>query len=100
VGEYRLTIAQSEVEASLPTYSGGTERKGTPIITVPHGWGFRWTFQGAAFKLALYDKDRRMIGEEIKNVGGGSGERFVGKPGEYFFMIKSTGNYKIELFQR
>jgi hypothetical protein len=101
LGDYRLKVTQSSQAASdLPSYSGGTERKGTPIISAPEGWGYRWSFEGTAFKLGLYDKNRRLVGQEVKCVGGGNGERSIGTPGQYFFMIQSVGNYKLELFKR
>jgi hypothetical protein len=102
VGEYSLKITQGGqgTTGELPTYRGGTERKGTPVLTLPEGWGFRWKFQGAAMKLGLYDEHRRLVGDEVKVVGSGSGDRYVGTPGKYFFMIQSSGNYEIELFRR
>ncbi len=101
VGDYSLKVTQGgQGSAELPTYRGGTERKGTPVLTLPEGWGFRWKFQGPALKLGLYDEGRRLVGDEVKVVGSGSGDRYVGTPGNYFFMIQSSGNYEIELFRR
>ena len=99
VGNYTIDVLESST-SELPVYSGGTERKGTPIFTVPEGWGYRWTFEGAAMKLTLFDKNRNQIGNPVSQIGGGSGQRVVGKAGKYFMMIQSSGNYRIELFQQ
>lgn len=99
VGHYQIQVEESVAGDSFPVYSGGTERKGTPIFSVPEGWGFRWDFKGAALKLTLFDSTRNQVGEPVSVVGGGTGERIIGTPGQYFLMIQSTGQYRVELFK-
>lgn len=101
VGDYTISVnSVDSLTGSLPVYSGGTERKGTPMITLPEGWGFRWKFEGAAFKLTLFDEQKLQVGSPVTVVGSGKGERVVDKAGKYFFMIQSSGNYRLELFQK
>lgn len=100
VGSYTIDVNTIDSAGSLPVYSGGTERKGTPVFTVPEGWGFRWKFEGAAMKLTLFDEKRLQVGAPIAVVGHNEGERIIGKAGKYFMMIQSSGNYRIELFKK
>lgn len=97
VGSYRLNVDTANASA-LPVFEGNLERKGTPVFDAPSGWGYRWNAQGV-FKATLYDDRRNPVGTPTVQVGGGSGERVVGKAGKYFFMIQSSGPYRIEVFQ-
>ena len=94
------TCLADSSEASLAVYSGATETKTTPIIDLPEGWGFRWKFEGAAFKLTLFDGQKLQVGSPVTVVGSGNGEKLVGKAGKYFFMIHSSGDYRVELFKK
>ena len=94
------TCLADSSEASLAVYSGPTETKTTPVISLPEGWGFRWKFEGAAFKLTLFDGQKLQVGSPVTVVGPGSGEKLVGKAGKYFFMIHSSGDYRVELFKK
>jgi hypothetical protein len=97
VGTYKMNVETADVNA-LPVFEGNLERKGTPVFTAPKGWGYRWNAQGV-FKATLYDEQRNRVGTPAVGVGGGSGESVIGKPGKYFFMIQSSGPYRIQIFQ-
>lgn len=100
VGDYHIDIDSREAAAapSLPVFEGNLERKGTSVFTAPAGWGFRYSGQGV-LKVTLYDERRNPVGSPVALLGGGTGERKVGTPGKYFFMIQSTGPYRIEIFK-
>lgn len=101
VGNYKLTVEQGTADANaLPSYSGGTERKGSPVFQAPEGWGFRCSSQGTALKVTLYDANRNQVGNPVALVGTGSVERHIGKPGRYFFMFQAVGPYQVELYKR
>ena len=98
VGDYTISVEQGASEANrLPKYSGGTERKGSPIFSAPRGWRFRGTCKGTVLKVTLFDANRNQIGEPMSLIGSGSVVRKVGTPGKYFFMIKSVGPYELEV---
>ena len=97
VGSYRLTVESLQSgAATLPVFEGNLERKGTSVFTAPRGWKFRCTAQGV-FKATLHDSQRNPVGSPVVLMGSGTSERSVGQPGQYFFMIQSTGPYKIEV---
>lgn len=104
VGDYTLRVEElardnSTAGGSLPVFSGGTERKGTSIFTVPDKWGFRASSEGPVLKVTLYTVDRKQIGSPLV-VLGGSSDRYVGPGGKYFMMIQAAGPYRIETYQR
>lgn len=97
VGEYKLTVEQQAKGAStLPVFEGGLERKGTSVFTAPEGWRFRYQSTGV-LKATLYDAKQNQVGQPAILIGGGQAEMKVGKAGQYFFMIQSSGTYKIEV---
>lgn len=99
VGSYTLRVDTTDAgSSSLPTFEGGMERKGTSVFAAPAGWKFRYSADGV-FKATLFDAQRNQVGEPAVILGSGSSERVVGKAGQYFFMIQSTGNYKIEVLK-
>lgn len=100
VGHYKLSVEEGTADAAaLPSYSGNTERKGSPVFEAPKKWGFRCSSQGTVLKVTLYDANRKEVGEPIALIGGGTTTRYVGTPGKYFFMFQSVGPYQIELYQ-
>ncbi|MFN8606285.1 MAG: hypothetical protein U0931_02050 [Vulcanimicrobiota bacterium] len=96
-GDYRLTVEKQSATA-LPVFEGNLERKGTSVFTAPSGWGFRYSGQGV-LKVTLYDAQRNPVGSPVVLLGGGTGSQMVNKPGQYFFMIQSTGPYRIEIYK-
>lgn len=101
VGHYKLTVEELGGGAStLPVFTGGTERKGTAIFDAPEGWGYRVTGTGTVLEVTLYDANRNEVGEPVQLVGSGTVTRSVGKAGKYFFMIKSAGTYRVEVYKK
>lgn len=99
-GTYRLNVETLEGgAASLPVFEGGMERKGTSVFNAPAGWKFRYSTSGGVLKITLYDAQRNEVGSPAVLLGAGTAERQVGKAGQYFFMIQSTGDYKIEVLK-
>lgn len=99
-GDYKISVEEGTASASaLPSYSGGTERKGSPVFDAPKGWGFRCSSQGTALKVTLYDANRNQVGKPIALVGTASTKRYVGTPGKYFFMFQAVGPYQVELYK-
>lgn len=96
-GDYQLSVEKQSASA-LPVFEGNLERKGTSVFTAPKGWGFRYSGEGV-LKATLYDAQRNEVGAPVVLLGGGSGSQMINKPGQYFFMIQSTGPYRIEIFK-
>lgn len=101
-GHYRLSIEELDGSAgsTLPVFEGNLERKGSSVFTAPTGWSYRCSCSGGVLKATLYDAQRNPVGEPVTLLGGGSVTRKVEKAGSYFFMIQSTGPYKIEVLPR
>ena len=97
VGIYQLTV-ENQSASALPVFEGNLERKGTSVFTAPSGWGFKYSGQGV-LKATLYDAQRNPVGSPVVLLGGGSGSQMVNKAGQYYFMIQSTGPYRIEIIK-
>lgn len=96
-GNYQISVENQNASA-LPVFEGNLERKGTSVFTAPSGWGFRYSGQGV-LKATLFDAQRNPVGAPVVLLGGGSGTQMIHKAGQYFFMIQSTGPYRIEIIK-
>lgn len=101
-GHYNLQVEElgGSAGSGLPVFEGNLERKGTSVFTAPAGWSYRCSSDGGILKATLYDAQRNPVGEPVTLLGTGSLTRPVGKAGSYFFMIQSTGHYRIEVLSR
>lgn len=96
-GSYQISV-ENQSASALPVFEGNLERKGTSVFTAPSGWGFRYSSQGV-LKATLFDAQRNPVGSPVVLLGGGSGTQMIHKAGQYFFMIQSTGPYRIEIIK-
>ncbi|MBX3167904.1 MAG: hypothetical protein KF760_10855 [Candidatus Eremiobacteraeota bacterium] len=97
IGNYQISV-ENQSSSALPVFEGNLERKGTSVFSAPAGWGFKYSGQGV-LKATLFDEQRNPVGTPAVLLGGGSGTQMIHKAGRYFFMIQSTGPYRIEIIQ-